>query len=48
MGLPVGLQIVGPPRGEALVLKAGQMLESLLGLKAGPIDPRAGSDAGRR
>jgi amidase len=40
-GLPVGLQIVGPPRGEAKLLAAAAMLEDLLGvaLKA-PIDPR--------
>jgi amidase len=40
-GLPVGLQIVGPPRGEAAVLKAAAMLESVLGVsKLIPIEPR--------
>ena len=40
-GLPVGLQIVGPRLGEASVLKAGQMLETLLGFaKSIPIEPR--------
>jgi amidase len=39
--LPVGLQIVGPRLGEAAVLKAGLMLESVLGFsKSLPIDPR--------
>ena len=40
-GLPVGLQIAGPRLGEASVLKAGQMLETLLGFaKSIPIEPR--------
>jgi amidase len=40
-GLPVGLQLVGPPRGEARLLSAAAMLEAALGLKdATPIDPR--------
>jgi amidase len=40
-GLPVGLQIVGPPRGEAKLLAAAAMLEDLLGLAGKvPIDPR--------
>jgi amidase len=39
--LPVGLQIVGPRLGEASVLKAGEMLESVLEFsKSIPIDPR--------
>lgn len=32
-GLPVGLQIVGPPRGDAAVLAAAQRLEAVLGFK---------------
>jgi amidase len=41
-GLPVGLQIVGPPRGEAKLLAAAAMLESLLGLAGRvPLDPQA-------
>jgi aspartyl-tRNA(Asn)/glutamyl-tRNA(Gln) amidotransferase subunit A len=40
-GLPVGLQIVGPARGEAKLLAAAAMLEDLLGLaRRVPIDPR--------
>ncbi|MEE8532653.1 MAG: amidase family protein [Alphaproteobacteria bacterium] len=40
-GLPVGLQIVGPPRGEAGVLAAGALFEEAAGLSHElPIDPR--------
>jgi amidase len=40
-GLPVGLQLVGPPRGEAKLLAAAAMLEDLLGLAGQtPIEPR--------
>jgi amidase len=39
--LPVGLQIVGPPRAEGRVLAGGKLLEDLLGLRGRtPIDPR--------
>jgi amidase len=39
-GLPVGLQIVGPPRGEARVLAAAAMMEQILGIASRlPIDP---------
>jgi amidase len=39
-GLPVGLQLVGPARGEAAVLAAAAQLEDLLGLaRQLPIDP---------
>jgi amidase len=40
-GLPVGLQIIGPPQGDAAVLEAAALLERDTGL-AGllPIDPR--------
>ncbi len=39
-GLPVGLQLVGPPRGEAKLLAAAAALEDLLGLADHvPIDP---------
>ena len=42
--LPVGLQIVGPPRGEARVLAGAKMLEDILGLRrTTPIDPRVRS-----
>ncbi|HAP09804.1 MAG TPA: amidase, partial [Afipia sp.] len=41
--LPVGLQIVAPPRGEARALAGGKILENILGLGAiTPIDPRPG------
>ncbi len=40
-GLPVGLQIVGPPRGEARALAAAALLEQATGIaEALPIDPR--------
>lgn len=40
-GLPVGLQIVGRPRGEAELLAAAARLEDLLGIaRLLPIDPR--------
>ncbi|MEX2409142.1 MAG: amidase family protein, partial [Rhodovibrionaceae bacterium] len=41
-GLPVGLQIVGKPRGEAALLRAAYRLEESFGLQAQlPIDPRS-------
>jgi amidase len=41
-GLPVGLQVVAPPRAEARVLAGAKLLEDLLGLKPStPIEPRA-------
>ncbi|MBV8920560.1 amidase, partial [Bradyrhizobium sp.] len=40
-GLPVGLQVVGPPRGEAPLLAGAKVLEDILGLRdIVPIDPR--------
>jgi amidase len=40
-GLPVGLQVVAPPRGEAQLLAGARVLEDMLGLRgATPIDPR--------
>ena len=39
--LPVGLQIAGPPRGEARVLAGAKALEDVLGVRGStPIDPR--------
>ena len=38
-GMPVGIQLVGPPRGEALVLQVGLAIERVLNLGSGPIDP---------
>ena len=44
-GLPVGIQIVGKPRGEAALLRAALRLEEALGLTPGlPIDPRVRHD----
>ena len=40
-GLPVGLQIAGPPRSEARILAAAKVLEDILGLRSTvPIDPK--------
>jgi amidase len=40
-GLPVGLQMVGPPRGEARLLAGAKVLEDILGVRdSTPIDPR--------
>jgi amidase len=42
--LPVGLQIVGPPRAEARVLAGAKLLEDMLGLRGmTPIEPRVGA-----
>ena len=43
-GRPIGLQLVGKPRGEASVLQAASLYEKLVGLdKLLPIDPKPGS-----
>ena len=43
-GRPVGLQIVGKPRGEAPMLAAAALYEEAAGLAAlVPIDPRPGT-----
>jgi amidase len=40
-GLPVGLQMVAPPRGEAQLLSGARLLEDILGIRGStPIDPR--------
>ncbi len=40
-GLPVGLQMVAPPRGEARLLAGAKLLEDILGVRGTtPIDPR--------
>jgi amidase len=42
-GLPVGLQVVAKPRGEAEMFAGARLIEELLGLKGSvPIDPRPG------
>ena len=40
-GLPVGLQIVGKPRGETHLLGIAALFEQATGLSTAPIDPRA-------
>src|SRR5947207_8872662 len=43
-GRPVGLQLVGKPRGEAALLQAASLFEKLMGLdKLLPIDPKPGT-----
>ncbi|UPK05788.1 amidase family protein [Bradyrhizobium sp. 170] len=43
-GRPVGLQLVGKPRGEAALLQAASLYESLMGLhELLPIDPQPGT-----
>ena len=43
-GRPVGLQLVGKPRGEAALLQAAALFEQLLGLDPLlPIDPKPGT-----
>ncbi len=39
-GMPVGVQLIGPPRGEARRLQVAAALEARHGLPTGPIDPR--------
>jgi amidase len=40
-GLPLGLQVIGRPRGEAALFAHGAWLEELLGLaRMTPLDPR--------
>lgn len=38
-GLPVGLQLIGKPRGEAALLAAARVVEISAGGPLGPIDP---------
>ena len=38
-GLPIGIQLVGPPRGEATVLAVARAVEMAVGGPFGPIDP---------
>ncbi len=38
-GVPVGIQLIGPPRGEAVLLKAARAVEMAVGYPIGPIDP---------
>ena len=38
-GLPVSVQLIGPPRGEAVLLQAALFIEEALALPSAPIDP---------
>ncbi|MEX0279847.1 MAG: amidase [Arenibacterium sp.] len=38
-GLPVSIQLIGPPRGEAKLLQVARFVEAALSLPATPIDP---------
>lgn len=38
-GMPIGIQLIGPPRGDARVLQVALALERALNLPKGPIDP---------
>lgn len=38
-GLPVGIQLIGKPRGEAALLAAARIVEQVVGGPLGPIDP---------
>ena len=38
-GMPVGVQLVGRPRGEAALLSAARAVEMAVGFPVGPIDP---------
>ncbi len=38
-GLPIGIQLIGPPRGEATVLAVARAVEMAVGGPFGPIDP---------
>ncbi len=40
-GLPIGLQLIGPPQGEAVLLQTALFIEEALALPCTPIDPRA-------
>jgi amidase len=43
-GRPIGLQLVGSPRGEAVLLQSAALFEELLGLnRLLPIDPKPGT-----
>ena len=43
-GRPVGLQLIGPPRGEAAIIGAAALIEQALGLThVTPLDPRPGT-----
>ena len=39
-GMPLGLQLIGPPRGEARLLQVAAFIETVVGWDTTPIDPR--------
>ncbi|MCY3879285.1 MAG: amidase family protein [Rhodobacteraceae bacterium] len=47
-GMPVGIQLIGPPRGEARLLQVARALEQRLDLPSVPIDPLIGGGAGEK
>ena len=38
-GMPVGIQLIGPPRGDARLLQVARAVEDAVGFPVGPIDP---------
>ncbi len=38
-GMPVGIQLIGPPRGEARLLQVARAVEAAVGFPRGPVDP---------
>jgi len=38
-GMPVAIQLIGPPRGEAVILRVARAIEMAVGGPLGPIDP---------
>jgi amidase len=47
-GLPIGLQLIGKPRGEAALLAAGRAVEMVMGGPLPPIDPVVTHSRNRR
>jgi len=37
--MPVGIQLIGPPRGEAKLLRVARAIEAAVAFGAKPIDP---------
>jgi len=38
-GMPIGMQLIGPPRGEGKLLRVARAVEIAVGGPFGPIDP---------
>ena len=47
-GMPVGVQLIGPPRGEAKLLQVARAVEVAVGFPIGPIDPVTGRTDGEQ